>query len=104
MSLRSRTSKVDVLVTFISHTKRPVSIYWINFKGQLVKYCELNYGNRLPIRTFETHPWIFVDASSGDRMVTSKGEKVYWPIKSDGHEQEFVFIRIPGLFEAEFYL
>jgi VHL beta domain len=104
MSLRSGPSKVKVLVTFISRTKRRIAVWWINFKGERVKYCELSYGNRMAIQTFESHPWVFSDVRTGDKMVTSQGEYVYWPRQGTGRTSNDVVIVIPGLFNFGAYV
>lgn len=94
--LRSLNSENISAVTFISCTRRRVSIYWIDYQGNRVRYCVLNYSERFPITTYETHPWIFRDHDSDDVLVTSDGQQVYWPQPWDGGEQNYILIKTPG--------
>jgi len=95
-TLKSLRDDAQSLVTFISRTRRPFCVYWLDYRGQLVKYCQLDYAQQLNVRTFETHPWIFQDSETGDRLVTADGSDVYMPRRWDGGNAERVIIGIPG--------
>lgn len=94
-ALRSVRSDLMSAVTFISRTRRPVAIYWMNYEGQRVRYCVINYGDHFPLTTYESHPWIFRDSNNGDKLVTSDGQEVFWPRPWDGGQQDRVIIGIP---------
>jgi len=98
--LRSLNDDLFSLVTFISRSRRRVSIDWINYTGCRVQYCVLRYGERFSIRTFVTHPWVFRDVATEDTLVTSRGESIYYPVAWDGEDvhdmTKTVVIGIPG--------
>jgi len=94
--LKSQHSDSQSLVTFISRHQRPLSVYWLDFHGQRVRYFQLNYAEQHNVRTFETHPWIFIDNETGENLVTADGSDVYMPKKWDGGSADRVIIGIPG--------
>jgi len=94
--LKSLHCDSESLVTFISRTRRPFSIYWLDYQGNCVKYCQLDYAQQFNIRTYETHPWIFRDNETGDKLVTADGSEVYMPKKWNGGNADHVIIGIPG--------
>lgn len=96
-AIRSLRSDLMSLVTFISRTRREVAIYWVDFHGRRVRYAVLNYGEHFPLTTYETHPWIFRDNNTGDKLVTSQGHEIFWPRPWDGGHQDTVIIGIPGI-------
>jgi len=93
---RSLRSDTQSLVTFISRTPRPFCVYWLDYHGRRVKYCQLHYAQQFNVRTFETHPWIFRDSVRGDNLVTADGSEVYMPKKWEGGNADRVIIGIPG--------
>lgn len=100
--LRSLKSDDVSLVTFIGRTRRPVAVYWIDFNGHRVRYGVIRYGERFPLTTYETHPWIFRDRDTGDRLVTAGGQEVFWPRPWDGGNHDNVVIGIPGIHSRGF--
>lgn len=93
--VRSMNCELMSLVTFISRTKRQIAVYWLDYNGRRVRYCVLNYADQFPLTTYETHPWIFRDNLTGDKLVTSSGQEVFWPQPWDGGNQDRVIIGIP---------
>jgi len=95
-ALRSLHCDSESLVTFISRTQRPFCVYWLDYQGRRVRYCQLNYAQQFNIHTYETHPWIFRDSETGDTLVTADGSEVYMPKKWDGGHGDHVIIGLPG--------
>jgi len=102
--LKSLRCDSQSLVTFISRTRRPFSVYWLDYHGNRVRYCQLGYAQQFNIRTYETHPWIFRDSETGDKLVTADGSEVYMPKKWTGGNADRVIIGIPGSFLQSFLL
>ena len=50
--------------------------------------------------TFETHPWVFRDAETGDKLVTNDQMEVYWPRPWNGEVADTVVIGIPGKYST----
>jgi len=102
--LKSLNCDSQSLVTFISRTRRPFCVYWLDYHGRRVKYCELNYAQQFNVRTYETHPWIFRDSETGDSLVTADGSEVYMPKRWDGGNADRVIIGIPGWFFSQLFI
>ena len=94
--IKSVCADILSLVTFISRTRRRIAVYWIDYNGERVRYAVLNYSEQLQITTYVTHPWIFRDADTGDVLVTSRGDDVFFPVAWNGDNQHDVIIGIPG--------
>lgn len=95
--IRSERCDENTMVAFVSQTHRKVDIFWIDYKGNLVKYATLNnYGDSFPIQTFVTHPWTFKDAESGDQLVMPDKKTIYYPKPLEDNTLEVVLLRIPG--------
>ena len=56
--LRSELSKVPAKIHFINESDATLIIQWIDFKGALKEYGELQPGAELVQDTYVTHPWI----------------------------------------------
>ena len=56
--LRSELSKEPATIRFINQSDATLIIQWIDFKGALKEYGELQPGAELTQETFVTHPWI----------------------------------------------
>ncbi len=57
----SRRSDVPVRVTFVNQSGAYRSVLWVNFKGGVKQYANLNPGQSFTIDTFVSHPWMFTD-------------------------------------------
>lgn len=55
-----------------------VGIYWVNFNGQYVLFSQLKPIHEVVVNTFKTHPWIFKDMRTGERLHVNHDE-VFWP-------------------------
>ena len=66
--LKSLHSHVRSFVLFRNCSERSVDILWVDFQGELVWYGTLQPTEIKMINTFATHPWIFRDPDTGERM------------------------------------
>lgn len=78
LNIKSDRSELPAFVIFENTTQRQVDVYWVDYTSQLVRYRTLIPGDKLIINTFKTHPWVFLDKSSGERMCVDNDE-VFWP-------------------------
>lgn len=76
--LKSEHAEIRSFVLFKNVTKRTVDIYWVNYSSKFVHYSELAPDAQVPVNTYVTHPWVFIDKKSGERMLV-KGKSVYNP-------------------------
>lgn len=63
--IKSLNSNTEASVVFINRTLRKVKMLWINHRGELKSYGILKPLHIQEMRTFFTHPWMFVDADTG---------------------------------------
>ncbi|XP_059480411.1 von Hippel-Lindau disease tumor suppressor [Neocloeon triangulifer] len=94
--LRSIESLQPAYPTFINGTTRNVDIVWLNFSGQPIVYKTLQPRRPFRVNTFVTHPWLFVDADSRDRLL-GRGQLIYMPEapNSEPIKRHTVLITIP---------
>lgn len=78
LNIKSDRSVARAFVIFENTTEREVDVYWVDYTSQLVRYRTLSSDDKLKINTFKTHPWVFLDKQSGERMCVDH-EEVYWP-------------------------
>lgn len=76
--LRSLNAQRQSFVQFHNCTERTVDIIWVNYISELVHYGQLLPTESKRMNTFVTHPWIFQDPVSGERMYAN-GSAVYDP-------------------------
>lgn len=76
--LKSKHSRIKSYVLFRNCTERLVDVVWIGFSGELVRYFTMRPTDCKMINTFATHPWIFQDPDTGERMQVN-GKNVYMP-------------------------
>ncbi|CAB0033212.1 unnamed protein product [Trichogramma brassicae] len=71
-ALRSIHNHHSSFVRFVNRSSFSVSIYWIDYQGELVRYRTLPSRDHIDINTFVTHPWIFVNEQTQDRSVPTR--------------------------------
>lgn len=76
--LKSKHSSHKSFVRFINNTDRVVDVIWINFEGQHVKYKTLPPSAFFDCNTYVTHPWLFFDSETRDKLVV-KNKEVFLP-------------------------
>jgi len=64
----STNSSQPVLVIFKNKTEKIVSLKWLDFSGEKIEFATLLPEQQFPASTFITHPWIFIDAETGDNL------------------------------------
>lgn len=107
-NLRSRNNAKKSYVKFCNGTSRNVVLYWIDYEGQAVSFGTLPSGVCVDIDTYVTHPWIFVDEETGDRLMVEQKD-VYFPeppenyfvggVTKPGRSVVSIMTRIPTLQE-----
>lgn len=76
--LKSQHSMQRSYVLFRNCTDRLVDVIWIGYNGEFVHYATLKPTDCKMINTFATHPWVFRDPDTGERMHV-RGKDVYMP-------------------------
>ena len=92
--LKSLKSEVSTHITFVNKTGRDVRILWLNFEGDEVAYNIIPPEQTRRQQTFVTHPWIFRDLHTQERLVAG-GRSV---VCAKDHRDLCVYVeRIPRL-------
>lgn len=81
-------------VRFENKTKRNIDVVWLDYNGVMVKYGTLCPEQYLDVDTFKTHPWIFIDRLSGEKMVV-RSKTVFFPVSMREIQER---LRITGNF------
>lgn len=76
--IRSKESLLPAFIMLINNTHRPIKIYWIGYRSELVLYGVIKADDRLSMDTYNTHPWVFKDAATSELMHVNHKE-VFWP-------------------------
>lgn len=110
MELKSRSSTRMVYTTFTNRSSRFVDLFWVDFKGSLVRYfTRIAPRQEKRITTFVTHPWVARDSDTGLKLYLS-GKRVFVtelpqqvrereeedPLAAEENVQLQVLIHIPG--------
>ncbi|XP_059832568.1 von Hippel-Lindau-like protein [Hypanus sabinus] len=97
-ALRSLHSDEASFVKFVNLTQRTARPWWIDFNGLPQKYDDIAPGGISHMRTYRTHPWVFRDANTGDKLLINKDE-IYFPTSAlyDGNNPVYlpVYITLP---------
>ncbi len=62
-ALRSRNSDVSTKARFANRSVEVVTVYWLDFAGERVRYKTLQPGESYTQQTYLTHPWVVVKES-----------------------------------------
>ncbi|XP_073812871.1 von Hippel-Lindau protein [Musca autumnalis] len=76
--LAAQHSNEQTHVFFLNTTQRQVNLYWMDFNGSQDLFTTLPPGAGIKANTFVTHPWLFRDARTGERMHV-KHQDIFWP-------------------------
>ncbi|XP_061390940.1 protein Vhl-like [Musca vetustissima] len=76
--LAAQRSNEQTHVFFLNTTQRQVNLYWMDFNGSQDLFTTLPPGAGIKANTFVTHPWLFRDARTGERMHV-KHQDIFWP-------------------------
>ncbi|XP_055637225.1 protein Vhl [Toxorhynchites rutilus septentrionalis] len=77
--LRSVHAEIRSFVLFRNFTQRSVDIYWVNYSSKFIHYSALEPTAQVAVNTYVTHPWVFIDKMTGERMMVNH-EPVYYPV------------------------
>uniref|UniRef100_A0A182N4V2 von Hippel-Lindau disease tumour suppressor beta domain-containing protein n=1 Tax=Anopheles dirus TaxID=7168 RepID=A0A182N4V2_9DIPT len=77
-SLRSEHSEIRSFVLFRNTTERAVDVYWVNYSSKLIHYTTMQPRAECMVNTYVTHPWVFKDKQSDERMHV-RHQPVYLP-------------------------
>ncbi len=61
----SVNSNTPATFTISNQTSVTLTLFWLNFQGQRVKYFDLAPGRTQSQGTFVTHPWVVADPQGG---------------------------------------
>jgi hypothetical protein len=84
--VKSEQGNQPVKVGFKNETASRLDLAWVNYEGKLVYYKTLQPGESFQQKTFETHPWVALNAAG-------KILDVIHPTRQDENE-EFIFAPI----------
>ncbi|OWT77647.1 hypothetical protein CEY04_15645 [Achromobacter sp. HZ28] len=62
-SLASIESHTPTEVTFLNDSDERVTVYWLGFDGNRVKYMDLAAGGSYRQQTYLSHPWVVAGAN-----------------------------------------
>nr|CAD7413233.1 unnamed protein product [Timema poppensis] len=84
---------------FCNTTERSVKVFWVNYEGKYVLYRVLPPSTHFDTDSFVTHPWVFIDAVTQERLVVNQ-EEVFYPqpmiVRSDNRTyRNCIFITLP---------
>ncbi|XP_058448043.1 protein Vhl [Malaya genurostris] len=77
-NLKSDHAEIRSFVLFKNLTQRTVEIFWVNYSSKFIHYSALEPSAQVPVNTYVTHPWVFIDKSTGERMLV-RNQAVYYP-------------------------
>lgn len=92
---RSLNNDISTYVRFKNRCDRIATLFWFNFKGELVRYSILKKGEFIDMNTYVTHPWCARETVTNDRLVVDK-QPVYYPTDGQFDTYRLVYIDIPG--------
>jgi hypothetical protein len=89
--VKSKKSDVPVKVKFVNKSGEYRGVFWVDYKGQMVNYANLNPGESYTIDTFVSHPWVFTDGPGNciEMFYPAKGKSRYnLTVKSPGFGED----------------
>lgn len=99
--LRSLNHDIQTYVRFVNSTERLVNLFWLDYKGSLVRYGNIPPNKAVSICTYVTHPWVVRDAITKCNLMFN-GKQIFYP-ESERNGQIFspkneerVDIHVPG--------
>ncbi|XP_061194389.1 von Hippel-Lindau disease tumor suppressor-like [Saccostrea echinata] len=91
---RSLNNDIVTYVRFKNRCDRIATLFWFNFKGNLVRYSILKKGEFIDMNTYVTHPWCARETVTNDRLVIDK-QRVFYPAEGEDLTYKLVYIDIP---------
>lgn len=59
--LRSTGSSPALTMKVTNQRNEAVTVYWVNYSGNLRSYGTIQHGHTWTVRTYGTHPWLIVN-------------------------------------------
>jgi hypothetical protein len=72
-SSQSTSGSTPAAIDFENHLSYAVDVFWIDYAGDRVFYNTLGANSSYVQATFLTHPWLIVQAGSGDTLAQGTG-------------------------------
>lgn len=94
--LRSLNNDISTYVRFKNRCDRIATLFWLNFKGDLVRYSVLKKDEFIDMNTYVTHPWCAREIVTNDRLEIDK-QPVYQPTEGENGIYRLAYIDIPGI-------
>lgn len=76
--IKSTESLHRAFISFSNCTNRNINIYWMNYNAVPIHYTKLRPLDSTIVNTYQTHPWIFCDEITGERLQVNSNN-VFWP-------------------------
>lgn len=76
--MRSIQNQERVLVKFWNLSKRKAAAIWLDYRGNPIPYKILEPNEGYDVTTYVSHPWIFIDSLTGDRLMANN-KFVFYP-------------------------
>ncbi|XP_022339945.2 von Hippel-Lindau disease tumor suppressor-like [Crassostrea virginica] len=92
--LRSLNNDISTYVRFKNRCDRIATLFWLNFKGDLVRYSVLKKDEFIDMNTYVTHPWCAREIVTNDRLEIDK-QPVYQPTEGENGIYRLAYIDIP---------
>lgn len=73
--LRSLNSSTPTEFTITDSTRGPIWLYWLNYRGERVRYSSLKPGQTVSQSTFATNPWVVTDQTGRPILLFVPGTK-----------------------------
>ncbi|KAK6973826.1 von Hippel-Lindau tumor suppressor [Biomphalaria glabrata] len=96
--LKSLHHDLPAYITFVNRTNIFIDVVWVDYRGQFVRYYKkLPPGERLPLNTFVTHPWIAWASDTQNRINVDKSY-VFYPQPWQGEQRRtIIYLDLPLL-------
>lgn len=85
--VKSIESKEPVFLIIGNLTNRIINMYWVDYESKLVLYKTLKPRTGIILDTYKTHPWVFRDSNTNERMHVNHTD-IFWPESSEPNQEQ----------------
>lgn len=78
LKIKSGPSTHHCRLKLFNCTPYKIDIYWIDYQSNYKPYTQLNANETLPIGTYVSHPWVFINAQTGEYQQINH-KNIFWP-------------------------
>lgn len=78
LNIKSGPSHDRCRLKLYNCTPYTVDIFWIDYQSNYKPYTRLNADETLPINTYVSHPWVFINRSTGEYQEVNH-KNIFWP-------------------------